>query len=261
MQIPLGVKWVAKNGSALEEDTETGVVSAHGCTVWLKGVVFEGIAVELTNRDTKMVRKGRVTFCGEIGPDGRNQVGIELDEPDPKFWGSQYAEFAPWTGEERRRHPRYKCVGSVGLIPQGTELETRESLSDISHDGCYVNTMSPLSSGTSVRASLQLMGELIQTEAVVQVSHPAVGMGLKFMQLDKENRARLDKVLTQLAGEPKPGPPRAVESLPPSSPPVNTLETSAVLEALVEVLESKGVLSRQELLQAIERAKAPGPSS
>jgi len=199
LQIPLVVKWVAKGGSAQEEIAQTLLVSAHGCLVGLKAVVFDGTAVELVNRSTGMARKGRVTFLGGTASDGHHQIGIDFEEPDPNFWGAPYVGMAPWTGEERRLYPRYKQGGSVELIPQGMEFGTRAELSDISRDGCYVNTMSPLPAGISVRVTLELVDELIRAEAIIRASHPAVGMGLQFTRVDEENQARLDKVLAQLA--------------------------------------------------------------
>lgn len=260
LQIPVVVRWLTKTGSTLEEATETQVVNAHGCTVTLKAVMFEGTPVEVFNRDTNGVRKGRIVCCG-AAPDGRNQASIELAEPDPKFWGTRYEALCPWTGGERRLSPRYKCVGSVGFIPQGAEFEIPGQLSDISSEGCYVDTMSPLPSGTPLQLSVELTGERIQAEAVVRSSHPSIGMGLQFKHLNEENRARLNKVLTRLSEEARAGARPVVEVTSASPPRALSQETLKVLEALVRDLESKGVLRREELLQAVENAKASANSS
>ncbi len=92
-QLPVVMKWVAKDGSPREETTQTKVINAHGCFLLLKALVIEGINVELVNPDTKEVRKGRVIWCGEAGVGGGNDVGIELENPDPKFWGQKYDDF------------------------------------------------------------------------------------------------------------------------------------------------------------------------
>lgn len=89
-RVPVVVKWVAPNGSAHEEATETMVINAHGCFLSLKAAVIEGINVELVNPATNAVRNGRVIWCGEAGVGGTNNIGIELENPDPKFWGQKY---------------------------------------------------------------------------------------------------------------------------------------------------------------------------
>jgi hypothetical protein len=61
--------------------------------VLLKARVSEGLSVELVQRNTKEVRKGRVTFCGAAELDGRSEVGVELENADPHFWGQEYVDF------------------------------------------------------------------------------------------------------------------------------------------------------------------------
>lgn len=95
-QVPVVVKWVAQDRTAKEETTETKVVNAHGCLLSLKAPVTEGQTVELVNRSTKNARRSRVIFCGRVGADGRTEVAVELDHPDPRFWGERYVDFLLW---------------------------------------------------------------------------------------------------------------------------------------------------------------------
>lgn len=96
LQLPVVVKWDAPDGSPREEITKTLVVNTHGCLVYLKAPLPEGMDVELRNGVSDEVRKGRVAWSGEVTLDGRNKVGIELEEADAAFLGPQYAEFARW---------------------------------------------------------------------------------------------------------------------------------------------------------------------
>jgi hypothetical protein len=93
LKVLVVVKWTSKDGSPQEEATETKVVNSNGCLVLLKARVSEGLSVELVQRNTKEVRKGRVTFCGAVELDGRTQVGVALEDPDPYFWGQEYVDF------------------------------------------------------------------------------------------------------------------------------------------------------------------------
>lgn len=268
MQLPVTVRWVAKTGTGVEEATETDAVSAHGCMVHVRGAVFDGLPLEVENRSIQARRKGRVAYCCPIGPDGRTPVAVEFDEADPNFWGPSYAAVAGapislgeavTSREERRRYTRHKCEGRAGLVVAGTDVETAGMLSDVSQGGCYVETMSPLSVGTSVRATLEVREIRIEAEAVVCASHPVIGMGLRFVQLDEENEARLQRLLAEL-GEGSTPAAAAADSFPLGPGPPKLGETPVLLEALVQILESKGVLTRKELLETIEKTKTSSKS-
>ncbi|MDA2913220.1 hypothetical protein MYX77_04540 [Acidobacteriia bacterium AH_259_A11_L15] len=71
----------------------TNVVNAHGCLLLLKAPLIEGMEVEVTNADTQEVRRGRVAWYGGLAEDFRNKLAIELDHPDPNFWGQRYTDF------------------------------------------------------------------------------------------------------------------------------------------------------------------------
>jgi len=257
---------VAKTGAAVEEATETDAVSAHGCMVRLKSAVFDGLPLELERSSIQTRRTGRVAYCCPTGPGGRTSVAVEFDEPDANFWGAGYAAVssapismgeAGSTREERRRYPRYKCEGRAGLVVVGSDVETAGTLSDISRGGCYVETMSPLPTGTSMQATLEVKETRIEAEIVVGASHPAIGMGLNFVQLDEENEACLCRLLAELSKGSKPASAGAA-SAPAGSGPPQLGETPVLLEALVQILESKGFLTRKELLEAAEKAKTCG---
>jgi len=93
--VPVAVKWRAQ-GNLQEEVTNTKTVNAHGCLVLLRAPVYEGLGIELVILDSRRADRGRVVWCGAVEPDGRTQVGIELENPDPRFWGEQYVEFLLW---------------------------------------------------------------------------------------------------------------------------------------------------------------------
>lgn len=94
-QVPLAVRWVAQDGSLREEATKTHVINAYGCLLLLQTSVYEGMDVELVNIATQAIRKGKVVWCGEVSANGRNKVGIELEEPDLQFWEPKCEDAAP----------------------------------------------------------------------------------------------------------------------------------------------------------------------
>ncbi|MFQ5724344.1 MAG: hypothetical protein ACE5G6_07605 [Terriglobia bacterium] len=95
-QVPVVVRWVGSDGSHKQEATETRIVNAHGCMLLLKASLMVNTPVEITNSDTREARKGHVAWSGSVGADGRNKVAVELEDPDPKFWGPRYVDFLLW---------------------------------------------------------------------------------------------------------------------------------------------------------------------
>jgi hypothetical protein len=71
----------------------------------------------------------------------------------------------------------------------------RVSATDISASGCYVETIAPLSVGTSPQVDFWIVSEKITTRCIVRTSDPAVGMGIEFLGLTLEERQRFQAYL------------------------------------------------------------------
>lgn len=100
----------------------------------------------------------------------------------------------------RRRHTRYQCTGGVELRRSEGTPAIFASLSDISVEGCYVETVSTLPAGTEVLFMLRIRDAVIRGRAVIKSSNHAVGMGLEFMHLATEDQQRLEFIVGTLAG-------------------------------------------------------------
>ncbi len=74
----------------------------------------------------------------------------------------------------------------------------RVNATDISGNGCYVETVMPLALGTAIRVDLWMDQERLSPSAVVRTRDPGVGMGIEFTGLPEEAKKRfqahLDKV-------------------------------------------------------------------
>ncbi|MFQ5817025.1 MAG: PilZ domain-containing protein [Terriglobia bacterium] len=183
-----------------------------------------------------------------------------------------------WSGVERRQHPRYRGAGEVEATDLATNTAVCGMLSDISRGGCYVDVMSPLAAGTPIRIRINTTDAIVETRGVVRSSHPSMGMGLEFTEMSPENRQRLDTLMGQITGqlakaasatadpaevsryelsqnslatEPAGAPP-ARAAAPPV--PTQSFDNQLVLDTLLQLLDSKGVLTREEFLQALKEA-------
>ena len=59
---------------------------------------------------------------------------------------------------------------------------------DISGIGCYVETIFPLSIGTSLKVDLSIDSEQVTTRSFVRTSDPGLGMGIEFIGLRLEDQ-------------------------------------------------------------------------
>lgn len=100
----------------------------------------------------------------------------------------------------RRRHTRYPCTGGVEIRRNEGVAGIFASLTDISLEGCYVETVSTLPVGIEVVVMLRIREAVIRGRAVVKTSNHAVGMGLEFTHLGTEDQQKLEFIVGTLAG-------------------------------------------------------------
>jgi hypothetical protein len=100
----------------------------------------------------------------------------------------------------RRKHPRYHCTGGVELRRSETAPAIFGNLSDISMEGCYVETVSTLPSGSEILFMLRVRDTTVRGRASVKASNHAVGMGLEFQHLATEDQQKLEFLIGTLTG-------------------------------------------------------------
>ncbi|MGH9640848.1 MAG: PilZ domain-containing protein [Terriglobales bacterium] len=98
---------------------------------------------------------------------------------------------------DRRKHPRFKVSVSVEINVEGDHTPIRWVTSDISLDGCYVESMFPFPVGTSLELKLQLETTLVILAKVV-TSYPQVGNGIRFVRILPEDLDELRSFLGSL---------------------------------------------------------------
>lgn len=162
----------------------------------------------------------RIAWVGNPGGPQNGQAGVHCVESGRYIWDVPIATFAksraatnlpPSTpssepaaaaaqdSRERRVSARYKCSGGVQVINRQTNVVTWGTVSDVSSTGCYIDTATPLPPGTKVDVTLTIAGLELRSSAQVRVCHPAIGMGLSFLQLSPEQRTHLEQILSKLS--------------------------------------------------------------
>jgi hypothetical protein len=101
------------------------------------------------------------------------------------------------TGVDRRAHPRYAFTGAieVGAPALGAQIKTQ--VRDLSQQGCYVDTDSPLALGTPTDVRIVKGARTFDARARVVSNQTGKGMGLMFIAMEPEQRTTLDAWITE----------------------------------------------------------------
>ena len=178
------------------------------------------------------------------GTPGQFGQGPEILRPGTKV-AEPTAAAAGGPALERRRYPRYSCSGGVELRKESTDPPTWAKLTDIGLGGCYVELMSTLPLQTQVEFVMQAEDLEVRGRGVVRTTHPGVGNGIAFTQMKTDDWRRLNELIARLA-RPQQGELAAEMEADVPQP----------LQALLELLENKGVLTRSEFASELRRIKS-----
>ena len=152
---------------------------------------------------------------------------------------------------ERRGNLRWSFVAPVELMDMRAGIRIQARTSDLSLNGCYIDTLNPFPVGTSVRLRISKGEEPFEVQAHVSSQHPGSGMGVVFRDIAPAYRSTLECWLC--------------ESLVPSEPPPmalpqveKTAQSGAIDDSrtirLIHTLVRKGVLTHSEAVGLLRDA-------
>ena len=98
----------------------------------------------------------------------------------------------------QRCEPRYPFIASAELVEEDSGARMDSRISDLSLNGCYVDTVNPLPGGTLVRLRIFTETHSFEAPATVVHSQAFLGMGVKF----REVQPRFEEVLRLWLPEP-----------------------------------------------------------
>ena len=145
---------------------------------------------------------------------GRPLFGVRLqasDRPSAKFasdFAGRTAAHPPGDARRtmqdmpgtRRDQQRFHCTGGVELRHNEGAPPVFGNLTNVSLTGCYVETVSTLPVGAELLFMLRVRETLVRGRAQVKTSHHAVGLGLVFQHLSKEDQQNLEFLIGALSG-------------------------------------------------------------
>jgi hypothetical protein len=123
------------------------------------------------------------------------QVGVQLVADQECPWLSQlpvemrYNVAVP-SADNRRRFQRHKISFPLEFRDERVNTPMRVNATDISGNGCYVETTMPLPVSTVLRMDFWIDQERSSATATVRTRDPGVGMGIEFTGLPDESKKR-----------------------------------------------------------------------
>jgi hypothetical protein len=102
------------------------------------------------------------------------------------------------TTNDLRRHPRLSSPKGTILAWQSASIRHVSRVADLGLGGLYIRTTEPPPLGTFIQLLFDVPTGEVRARAVVQRSEPKAGMGVKFVAMQQEDRARFAQWLNRL---------------------------------------------------------------
>jgi hypothetical protein len=198
--------------------------------------------------------RDKLSDLGELGevtrterlPGGRVGVAVVLRKAAQSgVASSAKTPAAEAAVSERRAITRHPFVAEAVVIDSHSQSRLRARCSDLSLQGCYVDTMNPFSIGTVTTVELRTAQGVFEAIACVNSSHIGMGMGLCFQSLTPEQTALL---VDWLSVEPNA---RICVSNTTGSAKQNDTPDRILAKNLVRDLIAKGVLTQADIAEIL----------
>jgi len=161
--------------------------------------------------------------------------------------GAQTLGVASTASSERRCATRSPFLAPVDMVEMRTGSRFQARTSDLSAQGCYVDTLNPLPVGSAVRLQIHRSGLILDVLANVTSRHAGSGMGLEFGEITTAQKTVLESWLGEIAL-----PTRTVfeDPFPVAGPKLSG--GSVYVTRLIQVLVRKGMLTQCEAREILE---------
>jgi hypothetical protein len=203
LDLKVKVWGMGANGQPFFQNAMAQNVSATGACLY-------GIEQELKVGDVIGVQyegkkaRCKVVWVVDAGALKKMQTGVQLVADQDCPWAAvlppdmQADERTLQRQDNRRKFARHRISFPLELRDERVNTPLRVNATDISGNGCYVETVMPLEVGTTLRADFWIDQERLSPTAVVRTRDPGVGMGIEFIGLPDDLKSRfqahLDKI-------------------------------------------------------------------
>lgn len=201
-------------------DQEGRPFAEHLCTIDIsnKGVSLAAVRTRLLPNDivglqyrTRQARF-RVVWVVPTSSGLATHVGLESLQPEKELWpvATPTEGADPYTPSNeqirkqycshssRRAQTRFPVVGTAYVKENGGADGHWAKLSDISMNGCYLETHQPLQVGRRTALSIKIAHNEFQASGIVRACYARTAMGLEFTFLNKTDRRVLHRLIAHL---------------------------------------------------------------
>ena len=104
---------------------------------------------------------------------------------------------SPEKPAERRKTARFPFVANAEVSDTTTNTLIKARVSELSINGCYVDMINPLPVGTPVFIKIYTETDFFESSASIAYSHPHLGIGLAFRNVNPHFLPTLQKWLLE----------------------------------------------------------------
>src|ERR1700757_3853334 len=200
LDLKVKVWGMGANGQPFFQNAMAQNISATGACIY-------GIEPELKVGDVIGVQyegkkaRCKVVWVVDAGALKKTQVGVQLVADQDCPWAAvlpsdlKVDERTQQRHDNRRKFMRHKISFPLELRDERVNTPMRINATDVSGNGCYVETILPMPGGTVLRGDYWVEGEHATISAVVRTCDPGVGMGIEFTGLTPEGKDKMQKYL------------------------------------------------------------------
>jgi hypothetical protein len=189
------------NNQPFHQNANAQNVSINGaCICGLEHQLKIGdvIGVQYENKKARF----KVIWVMEAGGLKKIQTGVQLvaDQDCPwldKLPPEMRASLPNYTPDNRRKFLRHRISFPLEFRDERVNTPMRVNATDISGNGCYVETVMPLPINTVLRVDFWIDQERVSASATVRTRDPGVGMGIEFAGLPEDTKKRFQAYLDQ----------------------------------------------------------------
>ena len=98
----------------------------------------------------------------------------------------------PPSAADRRANPRYAFTATAEVAAADASAKTKTRVRDLSQQGCYLDTETPLPLGTAANVRMTKGAKSLEVQGRVVYVQPGKGMGLMFTAVKPEHGGTLD---------------------------------------------------------------------
>jgi hypothetical protein len=197
VDLPVRIWGMSADGRPFSQHARAHNISSDGALI--SGVenelkVGDVIGVQCDEKKTRCT----VIWVVNTGPVKKNEVGIKLVADQECPWrGYLPADSVAIAMDpsNRRRFHRHKISLPLEIRDERINMPNRINATDVSGNGCYVESMQPLPRGTVLRVDFWINSEHFNVTAVVRTCDPGVGNGIEFTGMPSETKIRIQAYL------------------------------------------------------------------